>query len=55
MFYGRYQEQKSVPIATDLALACRLWNDDDLKCFKMDEKCNPSMNAHESMNTFDDN
>ena len=36
--YGRYQQQKSVLKATSLALAGRLWNNDNFKCCKMDEK-----------------
>ena len=32
-----------------------MWNDDDFKCCKMDEKFQPLLDALESINTFDDN
>ena len=49
MVYGRYQQHKSVLKATSLALAGRLWNNDDLKFFKMDEKCQPLLDTLASM------
>ena len=54
MVYGRYQQQKSVRRATDLASADRLWNDDYFKCCNMDEKCQPLLYSLESMKTCDD-
>ena len=53
--YGRYQQQKSVLIATALYFAGRLWNDDYFKCCKTDEKFQPLLDYHESMKTYDDN
>ena len=41
--------------ATGLASAGWLWNDDNLKCFKMDEKCQPLLDDLESRKTCDDN
>ena len=55
MVYGIYQQQKSVLRETALALAGRLWNDDDLNCCKMDDKCQPLLDPLESMKTCDYN
>ena len=42
-------------IATALASTGRLWNEDDLKFCKIDEKCQPLLDALESMKTCDEN
>ena len=33
----------------------KLWSDDDFKCCTMDEKCQPLLDALESMKTCDEN
>ena len=45
--YGRYQQQKLLLRATSLASEGMLWNDDALKCCKMDDKCQPLLDALE--------